>query len=466
MNHQCTLCKRNKNDTEHLFELEDEAICDICLIDINIECENAQYNRTELKHLLSTSTHCSGCGDSIIDDSQRLLLNIGKTAVCTGCLINTEALLEEELKEEAEPFESQNSVSKFKNKKLEELLTPRQIHKELDKHIIGQVSAKKAVAVAAYNHSLRINNLLEDTDVEVKKSNMLVFGPTGSGKTHIFETLSKLLEVPIVITDATSKTAAGYVGEDITSILNELVAKADGDIQLAEKGIIVIDESDKLSKKSDNPSITRDVSGEDVQTGLLKMMEGHTYEVTGELRKHPNSKGSKLDTKNVLFVLAGSFHGIESMVMANREGGNKIGFGADIKCEEDTFKYSSLKSSDFIKFGMVPELIGRVPVLVPLEELSIEQLRQVLTDPQNAITKQYEAILKSMGIKTDFSSDFLTSVAKNAKKLKLGARGLRGVIEGELSNVMYFGPELPSKTITIGSDKLSKEIKELQSNDI
>lgn len=459
MTEVCTLCESSKFEVESIFAIEDEFLCGLCLDSINRQCKKADNKKSELLHLISEQSHCNCCGTSAISEPNMLLIKIGNESACTDCL-----LLTEEMTSNPNLKNENTEIEKTKLKNLDELITPRQIHKELDKHIIGQANAKKAIAVAAYNHSLRINNLITADGIEIKKSNMLMFGPTGSGKTHIAEELSKLLGVPLVISDATSKTAAGYVGEDTTSILQELIAKADGDIDLAEKGIVFIDEIDKIRKVNAGTSITRDVSGEDVQTGILKMIEGHTFEVVPDSRRHPSSKGNKIDTTNILFILAGSFHGIEEQVNAKKQKGNQIGFNANPKRDNEIFKYSELKASDFIHFGMVPELLGRLPVLVSLEVLTTNQLKQVLQEPKNAITKQYQAILKSMNVEIIFCDDFINKVAEDAKKMDLGARGLRGVIESELLNVMYFGPEMSGEKLVIGSKELKDKLGKLESN--
>lgn len=464
MTEVCTLCKSSKLEVKSIFAIEDEFLCCLCLDSINRQCKRANYEKSKLPHLTSEQSHCNCCGTSAASEPNMLLIKIGNESACTDCLLLTEEMVSNpDLQNENTEIEK-NQPKEIKLKSLDELLTPRQIHKELDKHIIGQENAKKSIAVAAYNHSLRINNLITADGIEIKKSNMLMFGPTGSGKTHIAEELSKLLGVPLVISDATSKTAAGYVGEDTTSMLQELISKADGDIDLAEKGIIFIDEADKIRKAQEGTSITRDVSGEDVQTGILKMIEGHTFDVVPDTRRHPSSKGNKIDTTNILFILAGSFHGIEEQVNAKKQKGNQIGFNANPKQDHEIFKYSELKASDFIRFGMVPELLGRLPVLVSLEVLTTEQLKQVLQEPKNAITKQYQAILKSMNVEITFCDDFINKVAENAKKMNLGARGLRGVIEGELLNLMYFGPEMSGEKLVIGSKELKDKLDKLQSN--
>lgn len=462
MTEACTLCDSSMGDVKNIFAIEDEFLCGQCLSSINKKCKNESYEKDKLQSLISEQHHCNCCGTSVISEPSIILIKIGKEAACTDCLILTEEMISYPNSSDEAGIDTTKQHDPIKPKTLDELITPRQIHKELDKHIIGQETAKKAIAVAAYNHSLRINNLITDSDIVIKKSNMLMFGPTGSGKTHIAEELSKLLGVPLAISDATGKTAAGYVGEDATSMLQELIEKADGDIDLAEKGIVFIDEIDKIRKTSENLSITRDVSGEDVQTGILKMIEGHTFDVVAGKRRHPSSKGDKIDTTNILFILAGSFHGIEELVKANRKKGNQIGFNSNPENDNETFQYSELKPNDFIRFGMVPELLGRLPVLVSLEELTTEQLKQVLLEPKNAITKQYKAILNSLDVEITFSDEFITRVAEEAREKKLGARGLRGVIEQELHNVMYFGPEMSGEKLVIGSEELKNRINELQ----
>ncbi len=457
----CSLCKHSKLQVKNIFEIQDALLCGVCLSSINRQCKMAKFKPEKLGKFLSSKSHCNCCGTSKASEPRMLLIKIGKEAACTDCLLLTEEMMSNPELQENPGDQELTSENQFNPQKLEELITPRQIHCELNNHIIGQTKAKKAIAVAAYNHLLRINNLITETEIEIKKSNMLMYGPTGAGKTHIAETLSKLLNVPLVISDATGKTAAGYVGEDVTSILQELVNKADGDIALAEKGIILIDEADKLRKVGKGPSITRDVSGEDVQTGILKMLEGHTFEIVNSSRRHPSSKGNKIDTSNILFILAGSFHGIESQAKEARQSGNKIGFNAKPEVDNTTFNYSELKTEDFINFGMIPELLGRLPVLVPMEELTTEQLKQVLLEPKNAITKQYEAIFKSMDIEITYSDKFIHQVAEEAKAKNLGARGLRSVIEGKLQDLLYNGPELSGKKLVIGSQELTDYIDEI-----
>jgi ATP-dependent Clp protease ATP-binding subunit ClpX len=401
---------------------------------------------------------CDFCGAE--DSIENPLISGDHATICKSCAKSAYDIIEQH------QSKSNSNKDLSDDKKISKdikLLSPAQLKEILDKYVIGQERAKKVLAVAVYNHYKRIFKDIKDDDTQLNKSNVLLIGPTGSGKTLLAQTIAKYLDVPLAIADATSLTEAGYVGDDVENVVTRLIQAADGDINKAQNGIIFIDEIDKVARMSENRSITRDVSGEGVQQALLKIIEGSLVNVPPKGgRKHPGQDAIQIDTTNILFICGGAFDGLED-VIKKRQGGNTLGFNQVKKTKKDVEKFMKfVEPDDLVKYGLIPELIGRLHMIATLNEITEDDMVHILTKPKNALVKQYQKLFNMDNVKLEFKKDALKAIAKKALERKTGARGLRSILEDVMLDIMYDLPNLTNQTVTITKDMIENKKKELK----
>ena len=398
--------------------------------------------------------HCSFC-DASESEKNPLIAGNG-VYICKNCVVSAYKIM----------FGDEKELTQETNKQLTDavdtLMTPKELDNFLGEYIIGQERARKLLSVAVYNHYKRIFKLhnAADDDTEIAKSNILLIGPTGSGKTLMAQTIARVLNVPIAIADATSLTEAGYVGEDVENILTKLIQAADGDIERAQKGIIFLDEVDKVSRMSENRSITRDVSGEGVQQALLKIIEGSSVNIPPKGgRKHPNQEFTSIDTTNILFICGGAFDGLDE-ILKRKQGENVLGFGHEKRTKDETKPtYDMVEPDDLVHYGLIPELVGRLPIIASLNEITEDDMVRILTEPKNSLIKQYKKLFAIDNVTLNFEEESLRAIAQKAIKRKTGARGLRAILEESMIDIMYELPEYPEYEVLITKDVIEKNEK-------